>query len=568
MSSSSSFDVSVLDCKFGFPTTYRVIVKRPQGERIVTRRYRDFERLREGLPALHERLPPLPPKAVPSMLKHTFRAERQHALDRFLASVMQLVPAIDNDALRAFLDVTEEEINLARIFCSPDDNVRIDGGGGAGQDAVPAAPGTQRQRWAQQSQVASGSSSSSTAPSPVSGSGFVNSSSGRTFFPPVSEPEVLLTLQVLPLQDLPAHLDGAEQRLQVITEMLRAFMAQKTVVTSGLVLHGLGYRFVVVKSWPAEGVMDNNTAVFVEGPTLPRLQRVQFRALKQRTQRETDTELISNFLRPHFVSMLADKTRCPLVTVGQILKVGDVNFHVSAVDPAQEGLGVVEESTQVFADYHDAAEFVRIHVVPFTDTLPSAYEFDLFTDYVKPFFEAHKNETFVLGQCFTQNGVQFKVVGAEPGGSCRVGSCTEIFTEGQLHPTAGELLTPDQTRLLAMLPPFLQMLALQSDAFGNGEVAGRIMAAQAANSQRRQSALSPEALDRIAQKESWTGTLLGQTNDSNRCVVCLANFHEGDGVRQLPCQHVFHAGCIDEWLERDARCPLCRVGLRPTLRRT
>jgi len=41
------------------------------------------------------------------------------------------------------------------------------------------------------------------------------------------------------------------------------------------------------------------------------------------------------------------------------------------------------------------------------------------------------------------------------------------------------------------------------------------------------------------------------------CSVCLADFEEADSVRRLPCGHDFHQGCIDIWLCRNKRCPLC-----------
>ena len=32
------------------------------------------------------------------------------------------------------------------------------------------------------------------------------------------------------------------------------------------------------------------------------------------------------------------------------------------------------------------------------------------------------------------------------------------------------------------------------------------------------------------------------------CAVCLADFEEGDTLRELPCGHVFHLECCDKWL--------------------
>ncbi|XP_011095396.1 NEP1-interacting protein-like 1 [Sesamum indicum] len=43
------------------------------------------------------------------------------------------------------------------------------------------------------------------------------------------------------------------------------------------------------------------------------------------------------------------------------------------------------------------------------------------------------------------------------------------------------------------------------------------------------------------------------------CTICLQDFKNGECTRLLPsCRHFFHLHCIDEWLTRQASCPICR----------
>jgi len=59
--------------------------------------------------------------------------------------------------------------------------------------------------------------------------------------------------------------------------------------------------------------------------------------------------------------------------------------------------------------------------------------------------------------------------------------------------------------------------------------------------------------------------------EQNVCVICLEHFVDGDRLRVLPCDHLFHMGCIDRWLsgthsEHDcftSGCPTCKK--RPEL---
>ena len=53
-------------------------------------------------------------------------------------------------------------------------------------------------------------------------------------------------------------------------------------------------------------------------------------------------------------------------------------------------------------------------------------------------------------------------------------------------------------------------------------------------------------------------------NDKERdtnCCICSEDFKSGQEVRELPCQHLFHPSCIDEWMNHSLVCPLCRLDL-------
>uniref|UniRef100_A0ACD5YVI1 Uncharacterized protein n=1 Tax=Avena sativa TaxID=4498 RepID=A0ACD5YVI1_AVESA len=53
--------------------------------------------------------------------------------------------------------------------------------------------------------------------------------------------------------------------------------------------------------------------------------------------------------------------------------------------------------------------------------------------------------------------------------------------------------------------------------------------------------------------------------DTSDCAVCLGEFQEEERVRLLPsCLHVFHADCVDTWLQGNANCPLCRAAITAT----
>ncbi|OBT56702.1 hypothetical protein VE04_03774 [Pseudogymnoascus sp. 24MN13] len=54
-------------------------------------------------------------------------------------------------------------------------------------------------------------------------------------------------------------------------------------------------------------------------------------------------------------------------------------------------------------------------------------------------------------------------------------------------------------------------------------------------------------------------------SSGHECSICLNVFIEDEDIRILPCNHKFHAVCIDPWLLNiSGTCPLCRVDLRHT----
>lgn len=47
------------------------------------------------------------------------------------------------------------------------------------------------------------------------------------------------------------------------------------------------------------------------------------------------------------------------------------------------------------------------------------------------------------------------------------------------------------------------------------------------------------------------------------CKICLCPFDPGELCRRIPyCTHFFHETCIDQWLEKNNSCPLCRCPVR------
>lgn len=51
------------------------------------------------------------------------------------------------------------------------------------------------------------------------------------------------------------------------------------------------------------------------------------------------------------------------------------------------------------------------------------------------------------------------------------------------------------------------------------------------------------------------------TTEVEQCSICMEEMTTGSHVTGMPCSHMFHRECIQEWLKRSNTCPICRYRL-------
>ncbi|XP_064811522.1 RING finger protein 44 isoform X2 [Oncorhynchus masou masou] len=63
----------------------------------------------------------------------------------------------------------------------------------------------------------------------------------------------------------------------------------------------------------------------------------------------------------------------------------------------------------------------------------------------------------------------------------------------------------------------------------------------------------------IEQLPSYRFSLDNHQSEQTLCVVCFSDFECRQLLRVLPCNHEFHAKCVDKWLKTNRTCPICRA---------
>jgi len=70
--------------------------------------------------------------------------------------------------------------------------------------------------------------------------------------------------------------------------------------------------------------------------------------------------------------------------------------------------------------------------------------------------------------------------------------------------------------------------------------------------------LTKSDISKIREKRWYTMTDTTKKEDS--CSICFEKYKRLDRLKELkPCDHSYHAKCIDEWLTNEKRCPVCNL---------
>ena len=78
--------------------------------------------------------------------------------------------------------------------------------------------------------------------------------------------------------------------------------------------------------------------------------------------------------------------------------------------------------------------------------------------------------------------------------------------------------------------------------------------------ERRSSPLTSRLEEQLVTKkmEKNAKTFKKDIYNTDECSICLETFKEDENLIQLNCNHIFHLHCIDDWLQIQENCPVCR----------
>ncbi|CAG9321199.1 unnamed protein product [Blepharisma stoltei] len=71
-------------------------------------------------------------------------------------------------------------------------------------------------------------------------------------------------------------------------------------------------------------------------------------------------------------------------------------------------------------------------------------------------------------------------------------------------------------------------------------------------------ALTPKVMQKFFPSYKWREL----DKEKTSCTICLDELKNGEKVRKLACEHIYHMKCIDSWIQNKSDCPLCKQLVR------
>lgn len=132
-------------------------------------------------------------------------------------------------------------------------------------------------------------------------------------------------------------------------------------------------------------------------------------------------------------------------------------------------------------------------------------------------------------------------------------------------PQGGEGDSSPAADRIVLVSPLTQGMVVLRAGGGGPDLAGVMLEMLAAEGGLRgHPPASKESIEALRVVERPTGEATEEEGEEE-CAVCLDELWtaaEGESkaevVKEMPCRHRFHGGCIDKWLGMHGSCPVCR----------
>ena len=301
-------------------------------------------------------------------------------------------------------------------------------------------------------------------------------------------------------------------------------------------------KFKVLGAFPSYGIVGKNTAIYCSQLLSDHnINKIHILPINGPIVNQT---IFNSTISPFF------KYRPRHINTGQYLYLNRQEYMIIASQPND---GVVTPSAQFYFEGEPILPIQQLTLLPYFEELPLQYRTlskevlteELVISYLMPYFQGFKRLA-CQGQDILIDGVNFFVEASFPPRGV-TSETTAIVYEGSFKSrvTQPEFLILPRDGLMS---PQLNDL--------NRQLFQLQLLMQGLDMPEEQT--NPSILQNLPTHELRS---LPSNPEAARCMICLNDYVIGDIVKTLPCFHMFHPDCVNEWLKRSKLCPLCKTSV-------
>mmetsp|Transcript_28844 Transcript_28844/g.51373 ORF Transcript_28844/g.51373 Transcript_28844/m.51373 type:complete len:514 (+) Transcript_28844:1047-2588(+) len=243
----------------------------------------------------------------------------------------------------------------------------------------------------------------------------------------------------------------------------------------------------------------------------------------------------------------------------QTLRIAGVKLIVMASEPAN---GVVTNATELFFAGEPLSEIRQFSVTAHSEHLPpplhrlnqEQLKDTMYHMYLMPYFVGW-SRIIQTNQTITIDGIQITVQTNHSGLGVVAETSRIIYDGSVMERSMPALITQSLRSFLGVRPN-----SIRSSGDPRIDLLQHILfIQQLLSSMEHREEDAGTSSNIISQLPVYKLTSIPSSDDRKRCMVCIDDFEVGVEVKTLPCFHVFHTECIDEWLGRSKLCPVCKT---------
>ncbi|CAG9328676.1 unnamed protein product [Blepharisma stoltei] len=307
-------------------------------------------------------------------------------------------------------------------------------------------------------------------------------------------------------------------------------------------------KFKVLGSFPSFGIITESTVIYCsEILTENPINRVQILP--------TVFSTLSHDISGEITSILKYKH----LHTGEYLFINSNEYIVTASQPTD---GVIDPRTQFYYEGDPLEPIQTVNMIPYLEDLTFYYQAlsrshlieEILCDFILPWAQGFRR-VISKNQIITIDGIGFLINNCWPERGIIVDETLIIFDGSMARRYSSD---PPQI-MFSGGNIYVRRTQMSEDPMV--VLARHLLSMQQAMGQMGAPELNGAADENIQSLPTHIMQTLPQDPEAAKCMVCLCGYEIGEEVRTLPCFHMFHVRCVDEWLRRSALCPLCKTSI-------